>query len=195
MNHSPLDQQYKVILLGDSSVGKTSLMNRWLNGTFDNQSKPTIGAANFTKIVHTPSGEMINIVLWDTAGQEQYRTVAPLYVRGSRVAIIVASTTDHESFSSIPFWINLITSTQTSETKKILAINKIDLVDGTDEKISNYIEEYRSVFDHFFLVSAKTGENVNELFDGAAIQATSVAINEPLQPPQFVEPKTNNSCC
>lgn len=190
------EETHKIILLGDSSVGKTSLIDCWLNGSFEPETRPTIGTSNFFKTVELENSTPIKVSIWDTAGQEQYRTIAPLYVRGSKVAIIVTSSVDPQSFKSIPFWIDLISATQANYTKLLLAINKIDLIDFENESITDLIEEFKPSFDQFFCVSAKDGENVDSLFTTAAVLAREVqTFSNYKSITDFAEPKTNRSCC
>ncbi|KAK8892204.1 hypothetical protein M9Y10_029427 [Tritrichomonas musculus] len=190
------EEALKIILLGDSSVGKTSLINSWLNETFEPETRPTIGTSNFFKTVELSDESEVKISLWDTAGQEQYRTIAPLYIRGSKVAIIVTSSIDSQSFKSISFWIELISATQVNDTKLILAINKIDLMDSAIDDLTDLIEEYKPKFDQFFCVSAKTGENVDSLFIAAAFLAKEVqSLSNNNSIAEFNELKTNRSCC
>lgn len=190
------EEAHKIILLGDSSVGKTSLINCWLNGSFETETRPTIGTSNFFKTVKSPNNDPIKVSLWDTAGQEQYRTIAPLYVRGSKVAIVVTSSIDIQSFRSIPFWIELVSAAQANYTKLLLAVNKIDLIDSTSENIIDLIGEYKQNFDQLFFVSAKSGENVDSLFTAAAQLAKEIqSFNNCNSITDFAEPKTNRSCC
>jgi small GTP-binding protein len=98
----------KVIFLGNTGIGKTARAVRWVRGSYDEGIVPTIGAAHASKDIEVGQ-TIVKITLWDTAWQEQYRTIAPLYVRGSRVAIIVASIDLIDSFHSIPAWLELLT--------------------------------------------------------------------------------------
>ena len=83
----------KIVLLGDTAVGKTSLCARLVNGTFDNFSEPTIGAAFLTKTVQ--NGDITHrLEIWDTAGQERYRALAPMYYRGATAALVVYDVTN-----------------------------------------------------------------------------------------------------
>jgi small GTP-binding protein len=158
----------KVILLGNAGVGKTSLANRWIHGEFDSDVASTVGASNGFKEVFIGQ-TAVRITLWDTAGQEQYRSITPLYVRGASVGIIVAAADDSDSVESVPTWVNLLNSAQESSIPALLAINKSDLRDPwADEAFSSAIERHRHRFVTTFVVSARNGEQVSELFEEAA---------------------------
>ena len=79
----------KLVVMGDISVGKSSLLSRYIKNTFDQFNESTIGAAFFTKHVESESGEKVNLEIWDTAGQERYNSLLPMYYRGANVIILV----------------------------------------------------------------------------------------------------------
>jgi small GTP-binding protein len=162
------DNARKVILLGNAGVGKTSLATRWVHGSFDSRMSSTVGASSCYKEVLL--GETtVNVTLWDTAGQEQFRSITPLYIRGSRVAIIVASTDSADTFHSIPSWLELLSQTEEDPIPALLAINKCDVKDPwTDDALCRAIELYRASFVTVFSVSALSGDQVSELFAEAA---------------------------
>ena len=193
-NSFSAETSHKIILLGDSNVGKTSLANRWLCNSYESSTRPTIGATNTLKTIEIDS-QPVNISLWDTAGQEQYRAIAPLYVRKAKVAIIVTSACVEASFDSIQFWKNTLSNTGSDEIKIILAVNKIDLIDSDDRKLVDLIEKYKEGFDELLLVSAKTGENVENLFLTAAKMAISININQEKQPIPVFSDENKKSCC
>jgi small GTP-binding protein len=162
------DNAKKVILVGNSGVGKTSLAAKWVHGSWDPGTIPTVGAANCFKDVEIGQN-VVRITLWDTAGQEQYRSIAPLYIRGARIAIVVAATDSTESFHSIPVWLELLAQTDEVPIPALLAVNKSDVRDPwQDEGIVKSIELYRENFLTVFAVSAATGDQVDELFGEAA---------------------------
>lgn len=94
-----MEKTYKVILLGDAGVGKTSICNRKLYGEF-RQEKPTIGIGN-SKILIKLDNDNIELSIWDTAGQEEYHSIAPLYIKSALCVIIVASLFDSSSIEHI----------------------------------------------------------------------------------------------
>lgn len=186
------DAPHKVILLGNSSVGKTSLAIRWLRNNFDEVVRPTIGATNSIKEIHT-QGRTLRITLWDTAGQEQFRSITPLYVRGAKCGIIVVAQNDPDSFQSINTWLELLNSSE-EQVPAILAINKTDLENPGTEDL---IELYKTKFKSFFLVSAKTGDNVEQLFKSSALIADESNKAQPVTPSNSVsiDDKPKNGCC
>lgn len=156
----------KVVMIGNSGVGKTSLTNRWINGSFCADVEPTIGANHLSKRVSV-EGHDISIFMWDTAGQEQFKSLAPVYTRSASAVILVVSTTDIDSINAIDYWINVICETNDVLPPFILAINKVDLNSMTNE-MEDYISQKKSQFDSIFLVSAATGEAVESLFASSA---------------------------
>jgi small GTP-binding protein len=157
------DISRKVVLLGNSGVGKTSLAHRWVHNAFDAAIRPTIGPTNATQTVDL-GDKRVTVALWDTAGQEQFRSIVPLYMRGARCAVIVASVDSPESFDSLPEWLELLNSSQERPGNAVLAVNKTDMKDPLDEQISAAVETHRVMFSACFFVSALTGDGVKQLF-------------------------------
>ena len=93
---------YKVVFLGESSVGKSSIVIRFVRNEFLEVQEPTIGAAFFTKSIMLDKGN-IKMEIWDTAGQERYRSLAPMYYRGAKVAFVVYDITNKDSFFKASF--------------------------------------------------------------------------------------------
>ena len=155
----------KVVMLGNSGVGKTSLVNRFM-GVKSEDPKPTIAATHFSKEIQLQD-RTINMFLWDTAGQEQYQALTPLYTRGCSCALLVTSITDQASFDSIDSWIELMDKTCDNHPSVILTINKIDL-DSNEKTRAQIQDQYSARFPNIFFVSAKTSENVEALFIQAA---------------------------
>ena len=121
------DYLFKVVVVGDSGVGKTSLIQQLCFERFANDQKSTIGVEFNSKSLLVDS-KQVKIQLWDTAGQERFRSVAPSYYRGSLGAVITYDTTYAKSFEQIQFWLNSLN--QHCPAAKILVIgNKSDLVD------------------------------------------------------------------
>ncbi|KAG0667945.1 hypothetical protein C6P45_005220 [Maudiozyma exigua] len=156
----------KVVLLGDSSVGKSSLAARYIVGKFQ-KSNATIGAAFMTKNIQLDDNKDVTLELWDTAGQERYRSLTPMYYRGTDVAIIVYDITSPISLSHAEDWIeelrSYVDTERRSDLRIILAANKSDLL---EEGYKQPEELRNNKFNDFVVVSAKTGEGINILFEG-----------------------------
>jgi small GTP-binding protein len=194
MIERPPDQDLpqKVILLGNSGVGKTSLFNRWTNNFFGPSATPTIGATNAFKAVDLGK-KVVKITLWATAGQEQCRSITPLYIRGSKCVIIVTEPS-LESFGSIHGWIGMIRETLPGPIGTLLAINKCDLRDPWDaEELTAVIETHKETFSGIFAVSAKSGTNVDLLFQEAARIVDQASA--PGSPDLFEIQKEETKCC
>ncbi|CCD23503.1 Rab family GTPase YPT10 NDAI_0B04680 [Naumovozyma dairenensis CBS 421] len=184
MNESPIVTyccDLKVVLLGESSVGKTSIVTKISTGKFQ-KGAATIGAAFTTKQIQFNEIEengveqcfKVSIEIWDTAGQERYRSLTPMYYRNTDVALIVFDLTQEASLKKARSWIDELKSYLDSSSRRdkhismILVANKVDLVaknDGTFD-INQYLENWDIPSEYpLKIVSAKTNEGINELFD------------------------------
>ena len=163
-------ESYKVAMLGAESVGKTSILNRFVSDEFDVVVRPTICSAGVSKEVET-NGGVVKLELWDTAGQERFRSLSPIYVKGSSAVIFVVSCDSPASFSALQSLRRLVEDSAASDVKLFAAVNKVDLPDDertvSDEKAMEIIEESLKNVPCFF-VSAKTGLNITNLFEKVA---------------------------
>ena len=157
----------KIVLLGDSGVGKTTCLTRWMTGKFYQNLKQTVGTNHQRKIVELREGK-VDLFIWDTAGQEQFRSLMPMYARNSCAVIVVAAIDDPASFTHIKDWINTALASIESETPFILAVNKIDKCDENPYQTDKIEREFSSQFKAIFYISASTGENVDSMFLQAA---------------------------
>ena len=153
---------FKAVLLGEGRVGKTSIGMKWCEGTFDAKRGSTVKAALITKSVETSRG-LIEVNLWDTAGQEEYHAVAPIYYKGAHAALLVYSVTDEKSFDRIVQWHREL-SQIVSDVKVVVVANKIDLASQRVIPSSRGVEYAQSIGCNHFEVSAKTGEGIEMLF-------------------------------
>lgn len=158
-------RHYKLVLLGDSSVGKSCLVTQFVRGEFHDFQEPTIGAAFLTsqlQVDDSPSG-LIRLEIWDTAGQERYRSLAPMYYRGAAAAIVVFDLTSHESFNGAKSWVKELQRRGDPNVVIALAGNKLDAEGRVVEKEEAiaFAEENGIIY---METSAKTAQNVKELF-------------------------------
>ncbi|CAD7960606.1 unnamed protein product [Amoebophrya sp. A120] len=158
---------YKVVLLGDASVGKSSLVTRFVNNRFSDNSEATVGAAFSAQIVTTEEGQQVKFEIWDTAGQERFRSLAPMYYRGAACAIVVFDVSQEPTLDKAKDWVDeLRQNVQDSEFLVIaLAANKIDLRSDVGRKALEYAREEGLLYAE---TSAKTGAGVRNLFDELA---------------------------
>jgi Ras-related protein Rab-6A len=136
----PTLTKYKLVFLGDQSVGKTSIINRFMFDTFDGKdhvgrvliliiySKPTIGIDFISKTIHHDD-RTIRLQLWDTAGQERFRSLIPSYIRDRAVAVVCYDITSKTSFESVRKWIEDVRAERGADVIIFIVGNKIDLTD------------------------------------------------------------------
>lgn len=158
----------KVVILGASQTGKTSIVQRILTNRFQGETEATVGASFFSKTVSVDN-KTIKLDIWDTGGQERYRSLAPMYYRDARAAVIVFDVTNPESLDEAADWLREFTSQCSSETVLFGAANKIDLV--SERKIdAETIKEFqfRHQLEMVHETSALSGVGIKELFDSVA---------------------------
>jgi small GTP-binding protein len=159
--------QFKLVLLGESSVGKSSLVLRFVKGQFHEYQESTIGAAFLTQTIHL-NDVAVKFEIWDTAGQERYHSLAPMYYRGAQAAIVVYDITNQDTFERAKNWVKELQRQATPGIVIALAGNKLDLNTmrsvQTDES-QTYAYENGLLF---METSAKTSANVTEIFKAIA---------------------------
>jgi Ras-related protein Rab-2A len=156
----------RVVLIGDSSVGKTSLLNSFLGNPFNPYTESTVGA-NWQSYT-PPNQDSLVLQLWDTAGQERYQSLGPMYYRGAVGGLVVYDVTNRCSFEHLETWISAFQNTAGTEAAVILAGNKCDLEQSRDVS-KDEASDWANVRGFpYFEASAKTGENVQLVFDHLA---------------------------
>ncbi|KNC81168.1 Ras-like protein Rab-5C [Sphaeroforma arctica JP610] len=154
--------QYKLVLLGESAVGKSSLVLRFVKGQFQEYQESTIGAAFLTQTLSLDDCT-VKFEIWDTAGQERYHSLAPMYYRGAQAAVVVYDVTSAQSFQRAKNWVKELHRQASPDIVIALAGNKCDLSQrAVDDEV---VDAYASENDLLFMeTSAKSAKNVNELF-------------------------------
>ncbi|KAK5129977.1 GTPase Ypt5 [Meristemomyces frigidus] len=164
--------QFKLVLLGESAVGKSSLVLRFVKDQFDDYRESTIGAAFLTQTIALDDQTTVKFEIWDTAGQERYKSLAPMYYRNANCAVVVYDVTQASSLDKAKSWVKELQRQANENIVIALAGNKADLVVESPDKravptadAEAYAREAGLLF---FETSAKTAENVKELFSGIA---------------------------
>ena len=158
------DIVFKILMLGDSEVGKSCFLMRYSDNVFVENYITTIGLDYKLKTIKLDSGKIIKVQLWDTAGQDKYRTIAKNYYKGSHGILLLYDTTKMSSFENIREWIQDIRQEVSPKSIIFLIGNKIDLTEQrkiSKEQGEELAEEFKIPF---FEASAKSGENVDEVF-------------------------------
>ena len=159
------NQLYKIILIGDTNVGKTSIISKFLRGVFPQSSDviPTIAAEFANKIIQIKEGGFIKAQIWDTAGQERYKSITYHHYRKSVGGLIVYDITKRSSFNSISSWLNDIKQYADKECVLALIGNKLDIVQRNESKREVTKEEAQryAYLNHllFYETSAYNDEN------------------------------------
>ena len=157
------DVKYKIMVLGESKVGKTSLIKRYTKDQFGGVYLTTVGMDFQDKIIELED-KKVRLQVWDTAGQERFRNVTKSYFQSSHGLLVVYDISDKESFDKINFWMENIKNNAPENAKLILVGNKCDLANERKVTIEDGENKARNYNIKFFESSAKDGTNVNELF-------------------------------
>ena len=153
---------YKILLLGDSTVGKTCFLLRYMDDSFLDLHMATIGLDYRLKTMILENQNIVKVQLWDTAGQDKFRAITRNYYKGANGIILIFDVTNQNSYDNIKKWINEIKEEISENVSIVLIGNKID--NETDRKISKQEGDKLAseIGVKFFETSAKTGEGVNE---------------------------------
>lgn len=161
----------KIVLVGPSNAGKTSIAKRFTTDQFDEFQDMTVGSAFFSKQLHSKKHKTsARVEVWDTAGQEKYRSMAPMYFRNAAGALLVFDQTAPTSFDDVErVWLpELLPHLKNSTQFIIMCGNKADAVKQSEEH-QLFLSKVETMCDtkgiRFFSTSAKAGENVSEVFE------------------------------
>lgn len=159
---SRADLSYKVVILGSGRVGKTSLLLKYVRGTFSSGQISTINAQFLEKtLVH--EGQTAHLHIWDTAGQEIFKAIAPIYYRKAAAALLVFDITDESSFSEALDWVREL---EHEKSLLFLVGNKCDLVKNRRVSEGLVRSKAQELGLSYYYTSAKTGAGVEDLFKG-----------------------------
>lgn len=191
---------FKFIMIGDTGVGKSCIVTRFTDNTFEALHNATVGVT-FRNVMMNVDSTNIKLQIWDTAGQEIYRSITRSYYRDSTCAMIVYDVTKPETFESVTSWINDVKGLTPDDCQIVIVGNKIDLdrvVPTEDLRVFAEKQGYA-----YFETSALTGEGIRIMFEECALvaytDARSKARNKPMEviPPssEKVSDETRRRCC
>ena len=154
---------FKMILIGDTNVGKTNILSRYINNTFSEVTKSTVGVELGTK-VEKINNKKIKVQIWDTAGQERYKSITKTYYKGAKGAFIVYDITKKDSFKNVDKWIQDLKEFGDEDTSILIVGNKSDLEENrevTIEEVKKKAEVYKVAYCE---TSALKSQNINYAF-------------------------------
>ena len=160
---SEYDLIFKVLLIGNASVGKTSLMMRFADDMFNEAHRPTIGVDFKIKTIEA-EGKTVKLQVWDTAGQDRFKTITTSYYRGAHGVAVVYDITDRDSFQKVSEWLSDVDEHCGENTQRILIGNKNDLETERDVLFKEGEELADQYNMKFVETSAKTADNVEQAF-------------------------------
>ncbi|UXI20369.1 rhomboid-7 [Sarcoptes scabiei] len=170
-------RKFKLVFLGEQSVGKTSLITRFMYDTFDNTYQATIGIDFLSKTMYLED-RTVRLQLWDTAGQERFKSLIPSYIRDSTVAVVVYDITNANSFLQTSKWIDDVRTERGNNVIIMLVGNKTDLQDKRQISADEGEKKAKELNVMFIETSAKSGYNVKQLFRRVAAALPGMEANE-----------------
>jgi small GTP-binding protein len=186
--------EIKLVLIGNTNVGKTSIVRTGITGSFTSESASTLGASYSTKSFQVES-RTVRLQIWDTAGQEKYRGMTPMYYHNAQIAVVVYSVTERETFVGVDTWMKSLKENADVRIIVFIVGNKVDLEEErqvSTEEGSAKAAEYGAEFAE---VSAKTGFGVGDLFTTFPHTYIERQANERAQPPSALEASSRKPCC
>lgn len=186
-----LSHTVKLVLLGDSGVGKTSIALRFVRNTYQPFVEATIGATYLSRNLALPDKaqvetepiKAVELKIWDTAGQERYQSLTPLYFRGAGAALLVFDLTKIQSFQTMQRWVRELQHVGPENVLLTIVANKSDLCEERTISRDDAEAYAQSIGATYFEVSAKTGASVMETFESIALRVS--------QEDRFVRPPDN----
>eukprot|EP00906_Rhabdomonas_costata_P033595 RCo047332 len=155
---------FKVCLLGEGRVGKTSLVRRYINDEFLDKEQTTVQASMYSKKRVSVGDQVVTIAIWDTAGQERFHALGPIYYRDADGALLVYDITDQDTFDRVKHWVRELKAVVGEDIVLCVAGNKSDLERSRQVTLEEALAYCRSVGASHFTVSAKLNKNVGDIF-------------------------------
>lgn len=194
--NKPKSKSQKLVLIGDSNVGKTSIIDQFIDSKFGD-TKPSIGALHKLKSIKLSNGEEVQLDIWDTAGQEKFKSIVPMYYKGSKGIIIVFDITSNDSLDGAKRWIGDIEASYNSATLMLVG-NKSDLGDLRSVSTEN-AQSFASSKNMLYMeCSAKSNINIDEVFKAIAEKlpkSTENANTNKLVASNSLKEKESGYCC
>ena len=170
----------KAVLLGESGVGKTSIISRFIDNSFEKNKKSTTGADYTGKTMYFDEygGKKIKFEIWDTAGQEIYRSLTKIFYKDAKIAVLVYDITKRETFEELKkYWYNQIKESATPDIIIAIAANKCDLYEDEKVKEEEGREFAKEIGAYFKLTSAFLNSGIEELFKTIGVKFLDDYIN------------------
>ena len=164
MSLSSFKYVFKYIIIGNPSVGKSCILNQFLNSKFSPEYEITVGVEFGAKTIDIEDGSKVKLQIWDTAGQESFKSITRSYYRAAAVAIVVYDITARESFESIVNWLEECKANGNPEMTLVLVGNKTDLESRRMVPTNEAAEFAKKNNMIFFETSAKTAERITDIF-------------------------------
>ena len=166
-NISDFEKEYyklKLIVIGDSGVGKTNIISRYVSNTFSNDSKATVGVEFFTKPFRV-NNDIVKLEIWDTAGQERYKSITSAYYKGSRGALLVYDITRPSTFEDVEKWMTELKEKVRGSLKIIIIGNKLDLTKERKVDTETALDKAKSLNVPLMETSAFNSTNIQKAFE------------------------------
>ncbi|XP_065645198.1 ras-related protein Rab6 isoform X2 [Hydra vulgaris] len=200
-DYSNVLRKFKLVFLGEQSVGKTSLITRFMYDSFDSTYQATIGIDFLSKTMYLED-RTVRLQIWDTAGQERFRSLIPSYIRDSSAAIVVYDITNTNSFAQVDKWIEDVRAERGDDVVIMLVGNKTDLTDKRRISMEQGEKKAKELGVIFIESSAKTAHNVKQLFRRISASLPGIDDKEDDKPKELdsviqplVDKQNDNSYC
>ena len=194
------DVNYKVILIGDSGVGKSCILNRATKGSFKESHEITLGAEY--GLIHSKiDGKVVRLQIWDTAGHESFKSMTKVFYKSSHAVLLIYNITNRDSFINLKDWLDEVKENAPNDVKICLIGNQNDKEKErvvTKEEAEFFLNQHELLF--FNETSAKTGQGIKDLLKSLSRYLVRGTINEPIQSEKSQilknrEMKRSQGCC